>query len=51
LFDARNGNDFYTRRISVDADLLSTIHAPATLPEPDTDKKADKKKSLKKKQP
>ncbi len=44
LFDARNGNDFYTRNIGVDAGLLESISAPAELPAPASDKQVVKKK-------
>ena len=44
LFDERNGNDFHTRRIGVDAVLLESISAPAELPAPASDKQVAKKK-------
>ena len=47
LFDERNGNDFYTRRIGVDAGLLQTINAPAELPATASDKQTAKKKPIK----
>ncbi len=45
LFDARNENDFYTRRIQVDEMLLASINAPFALPEPEGHKHKPKKKS------
>ena len=47
LFDERNGNDFYSRSIGVDAGLLESISAPAELSVPASDKQATKKKPSK----
>ncbi len=49
LFDARNGNDFYARRIGVDTALLERYAQPFVLPEPSEtgDKQPAKKKKSK----